>query len=55
MIKSENRKKEISFNELIRLLHKQLPLNILSQYIELNNIDNNEITKILRNTLTDKG
>ena len=40
---------------MIKLLHKQLPLNIVSQYVELNNIDNKEMTKILRNTLTDKG
>lgn len=48
------RKKEISFAELIKLLHRQLPLNIISQHIDLAQTDPAEITKVLRNTLMDK-
>ena len=40
---------------MMKLLHKQIPLNIISQYVEIANIDNNEITKILRQTYTNKG
>ena len=36
-------------------MHRQLPLNIISQLININQIDYDEMTKILRNTLTDKG
>lgn len=36
-------------------MHRQLPLNIISQFIDINQIDYNEITKILKNTLVDKG
>ena len=52
---SEHRKKAISFNDLIKLLHRQLPINIISQYLDITKLDNAEMTKILRNTLTDKG
>lgn len=51
----ENRKKDINFNDLIKLLHKKLPLNIISQYIDINTLNNSQMTKILRNTLTDTG
>lgn len=51
----ENRKKDINFNDLIKLLHKKLPLNIISQYIEINTLNKSQMTKILRNTLTDTG
>ena len=52
---SEHRKKEIGFNELIKLLHKQLPFNIITQYIDITQLDHSEMTKMLKNTLTDKG
>ena len=54
-IKNENRKKEVTFSELLKLLHRQLPLNIISQLVDITKVDNAEMTKILRNTLTDKG
>lgn len=54
-IKPENRKKDVGFGDLVKMLHKHLPLNIISQYVEIGEIDNAELTKILRNTLIDKG
>ena len=53
-IKLDNRKKEINFSELVKLLHKQLPLNIMNQYIDITKFDHSEMTKILKNTLIDK-
>lgn len=52
---SENRKKETSFADLVRLIHQELPLNIISQLVNVDKIEYEEMTKILRNTLTDKG
>lgn len=52
-IKRENRKRDITFNELIRLLHKKLPLNLVAHYIDVNILDYGQMIKILRNTLTD--
>jgi hypothetical protein len=52
-IKPEARKKDMSFGELTKLLQKQLPLNIISQYVDLADMDAAEVTKILRNTLVD--
>jgi hypothetical protein len=51
----EHRKKELGFNDLIKLLHKQLPLNIISQHIDITQLDHAEMTKMLRITLIDKG
>lgn len=51
----ENRKKEIGFSELIRLLHRKLPLNIISQHVDINTLDSRQMTQILRNTLTETG
>ena len=48
------RKKDASFSELAKLLHRQLPLNIISQHVDVAQIDYAEITKVLRNTLVDK-
>jgi hypothetical protein len=39
----------------MKLMHKQLPLNIISQFVNINKIEYDEMTKILKNTLTDKG
>lgn len=53
-VSPDARKKDISFAELVKLLHRQLPLNIISQHVDLAQIDYAEVTKVLRNTLMDK-
>jgi hypothetical protein len=52
---SENRKKEVNFSDLMKSMHKQLPLNIISQFVNINKIEYDEMTKILKTTLTDTG
>ena len=54
-LSSENRKKEINFVDLMKQMHKQLPLNIISQFVNINKLEYDEMTKILKNTLTEKG
>lgn len=53
-LKPEARKKDVSFTELIKLLHRHLPLNIISQNVYLAQMDYAEATKVLRNTLIDR-
>ncbi len=38
----------------MQMLHKKFPLNIIAKYVDLSKIDNKEISKIIRNTLSDK-
>ena len=36
----------------MKQMHKQLPLNIISQFVNINKLEYDEMTKILKNTLT---
>ncbi|CAF1056560.1 unnamed protein product [Brachionus calyciflorus] len=54
-VKNEYHKHDLNFSKLLKLLHRLLPLNLISQYLDLSKIDYNEMTKMLRNTLVDKG
>lgn len=51
-VRPDVRKKAATFTDLIKLLHRQLPLNILGAHIDLGRVDYSEIVKVLRNTLT---
>jgi hypothetical protein len=53
--KSDKRTKDIAFVDLVKMLHRKLPLNIIYESIDIHKLDYDEIMKILKNTLIDIG